>query len=1189
MTLSDAERRRATELGIALQHRDNDGVVHDAAPASVRAVLAVLEKSVPGTVDDRESHREPEAAGGPARCHDRPFTGPRPRRNWGLFTPLYGLRGRGDAGIGTVAALVEAGEWIGAAGGSVISTLPLLEAFTLDPCEPSPYRPVSRRFWNELFIEPSWVPGTAADRVTPATTSDARVDHRSVAGALRECLWSAALAEDSPAFHAWMAADPEQVVHARFRAAGERHGVDWRAWPVAWRTHIPDDAVDPDVVRWFAWSQFEIQRQLGVATDRLRACGVVLAADLPVGAHPDGFDNWRHQELFVGSMSIGAPPDSFQQDGQDWGLAPLHPARLTTPEGRAYFSALIDHHLSVAGLLRIDHVMGLHRQWWIPAGAPPTEGVYVRFPAEMLWDLIAASSQRSGAGILGEDLGTVPDEVRSALVERDVLGTYVAQTEHFPASTSLRSSPPAACVASLGTHDMAPFAAHWAENGDPSIPVGRARDELLAQIALSDAELVMVDLADLELVVEAHNRPGTVSADNWSLRSPRSIEAMRTDPALSATLMRIDSLRHPHQLVTDLDLHLFNEGTHSRLPERFGAHPLHLGTDPDAGDATGSSAAGVVFSVWAPDARAVSVIGDAAGWDTGQPLTPLGSSGVWAGVVGHARIGQRYKFRITGADGAVTDRADPLARAGEGSPDHASLIVDDDTRDADGHRWNDAAWMAQRADRQRPDRPMSIYEVHLGSWRRHHSEDRPLTYREVAPYLATYASTHGFTHVEFLPLMEHPFTASWGYQVTGFFQPTARYGTADDLRFLIDHLHQYGIGVILDWVPAHFPADRFGLAMFDGTHLYEHADPREGRHPDWGSLIFNYSRNEVRSFLLSSACWWIESFHADGLRVDAVASMLYRDYSRAAGEWVPNVHGGRENLEAISLLRACNDELHHRFPGVLVIAEESTAWPGVTTPTDRGGLGFDLKWDLGWMHDTLDHLRRDPVHRRWHHDELTFRQMYAHSERFLLALSHDEVVHGKGSLLSKMPGDDWQQRATLRLLFAHQHLMQGKKLLFMGGEFGQRREWNHDTQVDWELLEYEEHAQLLGWVTALNELHARCPALHQLDHDPAGFGWITCDDSVNGVVAMVRRGVDPADDIVAVCNFTPNPHEGYRIGMPHAGAWELLVSSDDMRFGGSGFRVPRVIEADGPALHGLDQSAFVNAVPLGAVLYRRVR
>jgi 1,4-alpha-glucan branching enzyme len=497
--------------------------------------------------------------------------------------------------------------------------------------------------------------------------------------------------------------------------------------------------------------------------------------------------------------------------------------------------------------------------------------------------------------------------------------------------------------------------------------------------------------------------------------------------------------------------------------------------------------------------------------------------------------------------------------------------------------------MQQRADRQRPDRPMSIYEVHLGSWRRHHSEDRPLTYREIAPFLATYASTHGFTHVEFLPLMEHPFTASWGYQVTGFFQPTARYGTADDLRFLIDHLHQYGIGVILDWVPAHFPADRFALAMFDGMHLYEHADPREGRHPDWGSLIFNYSRNEVRSFLLSSACWWIESFHADGLRVDAVASMLYRDYSRAAGEWVPNVHGGRENLEAISLLRACNEEIHHRFPGVLVIAEESTSWPGVTAATEDDGLGFDLKWDLGWMHDTLDHLRRDPVHRRWHHDELTFRQMYASSEQFLLALSHDEVVHGKGSLLSKMPGDDWQQRATLRLLFAYQHLMQGKKLVFMGGEFGQRREWNHDTQLEWELLEYAEHAQLLGWVTTLNELHARCPALHQLDHDPRGFAWISCDDSTNSVVAILRRGLDEVDDIVAVCNFTPAPHEGYRIGMPHPGAWELLASSDDMRFGGSGQRVPRVIEADGEPLHGFDQSAFVNAVPLGVVLYRRVR
>jgi len=1206
MTLSDAERRRAIEVGIALSHIGNDGVEHHPSSATVRAVLDVLD--VPGVIDelDRAGTGSGRASGDSCsesaragtgvelrRCHDRPFATTKPRHEWGVFSPLYGLRGNGDGGIGTVSALVEMGEWISTFGGSVISTLPLLDAFILDPYEPSPYRPMSRRFWNELFIEPSWVEGYVPDRRSGASITGTRVDHQSVARSLRDRLWSVALGENSAAFHEWLAADPEQMIRARFRAAGERHGVDWRVWPASWRTHIPDEAVDAELVRWYAWSQFEIQRQLGIAADRLRALDVVLAADLPVGTHPDGFDNWRHRELFVDSMSIGAPPDSFQQQGQNWGLAPLHPGLLATPAGQAYFSALIDHHLSVAGLLRIDHVMGLHRQWWIPEGAAPTDGVYVRFPSDLLWDLIAASSQRFGAGILGEDLGTVPDEVRTALVDRDVLGTFVAQSEHFPASTSLHRPPPTACVASLDTHDMEPFAAHWAEHGDPEISVTRARDELLAQLALSDAELVMVDLADLELVTEAHNRPGTVSNENWSLRSPRSITEMRADPALSATLVRIDSHRRHPQLVTDLDLHLFNEGTHSRLPERFGAHELVLdtaattgrpgGSGPDSVAVADQATDGVVFSVWAPDARAVSVIGDAAGWDTGHPLAPVGASGVWAGVVGHARVGQRYKFRITGADGSVTDRADPLARAGEGSPDHASLIAGDD------YRWSDAPWMEQRADRQRPDRPMSIYEVHLGSWRRHHAEDRPLTYREAAPYLATYASTHGFTHIEFLPLMEHPFTASWGYQVTGFFQPTARYGSADDLRFLIDHLHQYGIGVILDWVPAHFPADRFGLAAFDGTHLYEHADPREGRHPDWGSLIFNYSRNEVRSFLLSSACWWIESFHADGLRVDAVASMLYRDYSRAAGEWVPNVHGGRENLEAISLLRACNDEIHQRFPGVLVIAEESTSWPGVTAPTAHDGLGFDLKWDLGWMHDTLDHLRRDPVHRRWHHDELTFRQMYANSEHFLLALSHDEVVHGKGSLLSKMPGDDWQQRATLRLLFAYQHLMQGKKLVFMGGEFGQRREWNHDTQLDWELLEYEEHAQLLGWVTALNELHARCPALHQLDHDPAGFVWISCDDSVNSVVAMVRRGFDEADDLVAVCNFTPNPLEGYRIGMPHPGSWELLVSSDDMRFGGSGMRVPRVIEADGEPLHGFAQSAFVNAVPLGVVLYRRVR
>ena len=632
----------------------------------------------------------------------------------------------------------------------------------------------------------------------------------------------------------------------------------------------------------------------------------------------------------------------------------------------------------------------------------------------------------------------------------------------------------------------------------------------------------------------------------------------------------------PETPVSDLDLHLFNEGTHSRLAERFGARPVDP-ADPEQG---------VVFSVWAPEAEKVFVIADVMRWDTGFPMRAVGASGVWSAIVRDARPGQRYKFRIITKSGRVHDRSDPLARAGEGSPGHASVI---DSAPTDSYAWSDHDWMSTRVERQRVDRPLSIYEVHLGSWRWHDEVNRPLSYREVAPLLADYCVDNGFTHVEFLPLMEHPYTPSWGYQVTGFFQPTVRFGGPDDLRFLIDHLHRSNIGVIFDWVPAHFPSDGFALAELDGTHLYEHADPREGRHPDWGSLIFNYGRHEVRSFLVSSACWWLEGYHVDGLRVDAVASMLYRDYSRASGEWIPNKYGGRENLEAIELLRAVNDEVHRRFPGAIVVAEESTSWGGVTAPTGGGGLGFDYKWDMGWMHDTLDYLGLDPVHRKWHQNDLTFRQMYATTERFVLAVSHDEVVHGKGSLINKMAGDDWQKRANLRLLFGYQHALPGKKLVFMGGEFGQRGEWSHERGLDWHLLRHAEHDGIRRWVATLNRLHAAEPALHELDHDDAGFFWISCDDADHGVLAMVRRSRDWSDDLVIVFNFTPVAHEGYRIGMPHGGAWDLVTSSDDREFGGSGYPVPSRIEADGVAWHSQDQSALVNAVPLGMVMYRRSR
>jgi len=588
----------------------------------------------------------------------------------------------------------------------------------------------------------------------------------------------------------------------------------------------------------------------------------------------------------------------------------------------------------------------------------------------------------------------------------------------------------------------------------------------------------------------------------------------------------------------------WNEGTERRAQ-------LHLGARPDTD--------GTRFAVWAPNAREVAVVGDHDDWSGRHQLAPVDGSGVWAGHVTGVGAGDRYKFRLRTPDGAVVDRADPFARRSELPPATASIV--DDSR----HEFRDTEWMAGREQRARAGQPCSVYEVHLGSWGRTlAAEGRFPNYRELGPALAQHAAAHGFTHVELMPVMEHPFYGSWGYQVTGFFAPTARYGTPADLMAMVDQLHAEGIGVILDWVPSHFPTDAHGLARFDGTHLFEHADPRQGHHPDWDSAIFNYGRNEVRSFLISSALHWIEQFHADGLRVDAVASMLYLDYSRQEGEWVPNRHGGRENLEAIDFLRQLNDAVAAESPGVAMVAEESTAFPGVTAPTAQGGLGFTSKWDMGWMHDTLTYLRRDPAHRRWHHDELTFRAVYAFSERYTLPLSHDEVVHGKGSLLDQMPGDRWQQLANLRLLYGDQWTQPGAKLLFMGGELAPERDWSHEATLDWSLHDAPGHEGVRRWVTALNELYRTRPALHAADDDPFSFQWVVGDDELNSIVAYLRRAragdsdrddaASATDQVLVVLNATPTPHAGYRIGVPVAGEWQVLLDGDAPVFGGSGFR-----------------------------------
>jgi 1,4-alpha-glucan branching enzyme len=631
------------------------------------------------------------------------------------------------------------------------------------------------------------------------------------------------------------------------------------------------------------------------------------------------------------------------------------------------------------------------------------------------------------------------------------------------------------------------------------------------------------------------------------------------------------AVRHDVSLLTADDLYLFNEGSHFRLYEKLGSHVISV-----------DGVEGVFFAVWAPDAERIAVIGDFNGWDGSRHLLrPHGVSGIWEGFLPGVGAGAVYKYRIWSRyHGYVVDKADPFARWAETPPRTGSIVW------REGYVWGDEGWLRRRKASNALSAPIAIYEVHLGSWRRLPEDDgRPLTYRELAPELAEHVGQLGFTHVEFLPVMEHPFGGSWGYQTSGYFAPTSRFGTPDDFAYLVDYLHGSGIGVILDWVPSHFPSDEHGLGYFDGTYLFEHAEARQRIHPDWGSLIFNYGRREVQSFLISSAFFWLDRFHADGLRVDAVASMLYLDYSRAEGEWVPNQYGGRENLEALAFLRRFNEEVYKAFPDVQTIAEESTAWPMVSRPTYLGGLGFGMKWDMGWMHDTLQYFARDPVHRRFHHHDLTFRMIYAFTENFVLPLSHDEVVHGKGSLLGKMPGDDWQKFANLRLLYAYMYAQPGKKLLFMGAELAQWREWSDEESLDWHLLEWPPHRGVQKLVADLNSLYRSEPALHARDADWSGFAWIDANDSEQSVLTFLRTAGE-GEEIVVACNFTPVPRHNYRIGVSRRGKWREVLNTDARDYGGSGQGNLGGAEATLVRAHGRPYSLNVSLPPLAAVFFR---
>ncbi|HEV2427165.1 MAG TPA: 1,4-alpha-glucan branching protein GlgB, partial [Acidimicrobiales bacterium] len=1096
-------------------------------------------------------------------------------------------------GAGDLGDLDEFARLAGRAGASVVATLPLLAAFGPLEFEASPYRPVSRRFWHERWVDLGRVNGLArspgaARLLSDVYTAERRgrwvdrghVDGAAAFAAKRAVIQAWATGEEEferligERVRAWVTENPEVSDYARFRAAGEVYGRDFRSWPsvmrgglVRWRD------VDPSVVRYHLIAQWLVEGQVRDLSRDLAQRGQVLQLDLPVGVHPFGYDVWKDPAEWVSDFSVGAPSDRLAPEGQSWGTPPPNPAAIRDNGHRQLRDALRCH-MKVAGLVRLDHVMGLQRLFWVPEGASARDGTYVGMPFAELLAVVGIEAQRHGVDVIGEDLGTVTDELRAAMDREGLRRTYVMQ--YAIGGEELDDVPPGA-VASVATHDTPTFRGWWEGTdldererlgqlvGDDAResraarladrerlahalgrPASAGAGEVLASahawLAESRAGVVMVQLEEALGETEAVNLPGTgAERANWTQLASRSLEDLAANNDLDRALLPITTRRGPRHgavspvtLLSDDDLHLLNQGRHFTLHRHFGAHPM-----------TVEGVEGCYFAVWAPNAARVTVIGDWNGWDgASDELVPRANSGVFEGFVAGASAGQAYKYRVKSRlGGKEVDKADPVAFAAETPPATASRIYESH------YQWGDEAWMEGRAASSPRDVAMTVYEVHLGSWRRENG--RSLTYLELAEQLPGHVAGLGFTHVELLPVMEHPFYGSWGYQTTGYFAPTARQGSPDEFRALVDALHRAGLGVILDWVPSHFPSDTHGLGLFDGTHLYEHADPRQRVHPDWLSWTFNYGRHEVRSFLTSSATYWVEEFHADGLRVDAVASMLYLDYSRGPGEWTPNRDGGREDLEAIEFLRQLNDHVRGAFPGVVMVAEESTAWPGVTRPSAEGGLGFSLKWDMGWMHDTLDYLGRDPIFRKFHQGELSFRSVYAAHERFVNPLSHDEVVHGKGSLLSRLPGDDWQRFATYRAMLGLQWLTPGKKLVFMGTELAPADEWDHERGLDWGLAHDPSRRGVADWIVALNALYAAHPTMGIDDATWRDFDWMACDDAEASVYVW-RRG-EGESEVVAVANLTPVPRDGYPVRVPVEGAYRVVANSDDPSYGGSGY------------------------------------
>lgn len=722
---------------------------------------------------------------------------------------------------------------------------------------------------------------------------------------------------------------------------------------------------------------------------------------------------------------------------------------------------------------------------------------------------------------------------------------------------------PDAINALLNGHHGAPFdllGAHAADDGQVSIRVFRPSAQSIFVVNEASGQRTPMNRLRDEGMFEV-TIPGQLEGLRYHLE---------TVTHAGDTESVWDAYAFPPML-TDYDLYLFSQGKHLNSYERLGAHLREV-----------DGVHGVNFAVWAPNAHRISVIGDFNGWDARvHPMRLRGESGVWELFIPGVDEGAVYRYDLRSRfNDYYVQKSDPYGFCAEQRPSNASVVAD-----LNKHQWSDTAWMQARAETKALDRPMSIYEVHLGSWRRKDG-NQWLTYRELAHMLVDYVRDIGYTHVELMPIAEHPLDLSWGYQTTGYYAPTSRYGSPEDFMYFVDYCHQNGIGVILDWVPAHFPKDGFALSYFDGTHLYEHADPRSGEHPDWGTYIFNYGRNEVRNFLLSNALFWLKRYHIDGLRVDAVASMLYLNYSRREGQWLPNEYGGNENLAAISFLKEMNEVVHHECPGAITIAEESTAWPMVSRPTYLGGLGFTFKWNMGWMHDTLEYIRTDPIYRRYAHYKLTFSLVYAFSENFVLSISHDEVVHGKGSLMGKIAGDTWQKFATLRLLFGYQYTHPGKKLSFMGQEIAQWSEWSEARSLDWHLLDYPMHAKMQQWVRDLNQFYRQQPALYECDFTYAGFRWIEASDAEQSVFTYVRYAEDPSDFLIVACNFTPVPRYDYRIGVPALGHYAELLNSDAGIYGGGNIGNLGGADADPLPWHSWEQSLGLTIPPLGIVILK---